>query len=186
MARLTWDTFPKTGSAWLAHTLEAAFPHDQIVWGGHRAATLRYEHNVITTLRHPAPTVAAYMVFFHHEDPDRLLDWYCRFTTATITYASRVMVAAFEDITQTPGQVMAAYADLFRLTPSEPVTVEDVYARTVSSHPAHLPSNQGVARQRAAEAVAAASLLPDAVRLYNLARPQCVPLVQDHRLVTNQ
>lgn len=176
MARLTWDTFPKTGSAWLAHTLEAAFPHDQIVWGGHRAATLRYEGNVITTLRHPAPTVAAYMVFFQHDQPDRLLDWYCRFTTATIAHANRIMVAAFEDITKEPEKVMAAYADRFSLAPPQPMTVEDVYARTLAAHPAHLPSDRSVARERADEAVSAASLLPEAVRLYESARRLCVAL----------
>lgn len=176
MARLTWDTFPKTGSAWLAHTLGAAFPEDQIVWGGHRAATLRYEENVITTLRHPAPVVASYMVFFNHGDPDRLLDWYCRFTTATITYASRIMVAAFEDVTARPMQVMSAYADRFSLTPPKPLTIKDVHSRTLASHAAHLPSRQGAARDRADEAVAAASLLPEAIRLYESAKPFSVAL----------
>lgn len=174
MARLTWDTFPKTGSAWLAHTLEASFPNDEVVWGGHRAATLRYEANVVTTLRHPAPTIASYLVFFQHDQPDRLLDWYCRFTTAIIDYHDRVVVAAFEDITAQPHQVMVAYGQRFRLDVPQPVTTAEIRRRTQQMHPAHLPRALDEVRVSAVEAVKAASLLPDAVRLYEKARALCV------------
>jgi hypothetical protein len=169
VARLTFDGFPRTGNSWLSQCLVQAFPADEVAWGAHRAATLRYENNVIATLRAPQPAVASYMLFFGHGEPDALLDWYCRFTTAIITYRERVFVAPFAVLTEQPQDTMRRYADRFGLGEPVPFTFEQVAKSLRVTHAGNLPRPVTRERSEAEDAVAASPELPRALGIYEQA-----------------
>jgi hypothetical protein len=170
VARLNWDTFPKSGSAWLARTLELAYPQHEVVWGGHRITTLRKESNVITCIRNPKDCIPSYMLFFNHDNPERLLDWYCRFMAGTIECADRIFVTRFEQITTEPESVMLAYADRFGLEQPQPVTPAKVKAKTLETHAEHLPKPLTAERIKANQIVLTSPSLPAALDLYGQAK----------------
>jgi hypothetical protein len=170
LGRLVWDTFPKSGSAWLARTVELAYPNHEVVWGGHRIATLRRETNVITCIRDPRDAVASYLIFFQHDDPERLLDWYCRFMVGTIENAHRIFVTDFNSITVKPESVMRAYASRFDLSEPQPVTLATIEAKVKETHAAHLPKPLTAERIEANQRVLDSPSLPAALDLYEQTR----------------
>ena len=169
MGRLVWDTYPKSGSAWLARTLDLAFPKSEIVWGQHRIATLSKEQKVITSIRNPQDCVASYMVFFNHYNPDGLLDWYSRFMQGTIESASRIFIARFEELTSNPSLVVNQYASMFSLPTPETITKNQVSNKTRETHPQHLPSTITPERIKANEMVMESPELQKALDLFNKA-----------------
>ena len=166
MARLTWDTFPKSGSAWLARTLDLCFPDHEIVWGGHRSTTFAESHNCVTVVRHPRQAAASAMCFFGYDDPAAVLDWYCRFMKRTKQYRHRVYVSRFEDLTTDPVREMREYAVMFDLPAPKVVTCDHITAAVKVTHAAHLPSKITSQREKAQSMVDDCARLSDAVAIY--------------------
>jgi hypothetical protein len=166
VARLTWDTFPKSGSAWLARTLELCYPNHEVEWGGHRSITFIYSPNCITSVRHPRAAVASYACFFLDDNVAGILDWYCRFMERTIKYQHRVYVSQFDNLTVDPMKEMHSYAAMFGLIGPTPVTCEQITDAVRLTHPAHLPSARTDKRNHAEAIVDDCDRLTDAVQLY--------------------
>jgi hypothetical protein len=166
---------------WLKATLELSFPQHLVVFGSHRITTLRKESNVITSIRSPKDCIPSYMLFFNHDNPERLLDWYCRFMAGTIECADRIFVTRFEQVTTEPESVMLAYADRFGLEQPQPVTPAKVKAKVLETHPEHLPKPPTPARIEANKAVLASPSLSVALDLYEHAK-----LIQEPRMAGGQ
>lgn len=168
MARLTWDTFPKSGSAWLARTLELCYPNDEVVWGGHRSTTFISSPNCITSVRHPKETVASYLSFFQDNSVEPVVDWYCRFIDRTIKYQDRIYVSRFEDLISNPLVEIDNYASMFGLHSPVPVTHEEITDSVRATHANHLPSPRTEKREQAEILVANSPELSHAIELYEL------------------
>lgn len=166
MARLVFDTFPKSGTAWLAGTLKSAYPESEIIWGGHRAATLKKEEQVITAIRNPKDCIPSYMIFFQHNEPGRLLDWYCRFMQGTIDSKDRIFISSFEELTTDPQTVMIKYSKRFLLQEPTPVTVTKIKEQVIKTHLGHLPAPLTLERKRANEIVLSNPDLSAALTMY--------------------
>lgn len=166
MARLTWDTFPKSGSAWLARTLDLSFPQCEVVWGGHRSTTFAESPNCVTVVRHPRQAAASAMCFFGYDDPVAVLDWYCRFMERTKQYRHRVYVSQFNNLTTNPVREMQQYAATFDLPAPKAVKCDDITAAVKVEHAAHLPSKITPQRRKAQALVDDCARLSDAVTIY--------------------
>jgi hypothetical protein len=169
VARLNWDTFPKSGSQWLSTTLELSYPEYKIIWGGHRINTLRKEENVITVIRNPKDCISSYLVFFQKENPEKALDWYCRFMQGTIEFSERIFITKFEKITTQPKLVMTEYAKKFNLSNPKNVTLKNIKTKVMKTHPEHLPQPINTTRLKANEIVLNSPLLSTALEFYNQA-----------------
>ena len=110
------------------------------------------------------------MLFFKHDNPERLLEWYCRFMVGTIECAERIFVTDFEQITTEPESVMKAYATRFGLTEPESVTPATIKAKVLETHPAHLPKPLTAQRFEANQRVLLSPSLPAALELYEKAK----------------
>jgi len=139
MARLVWDTFPRSGSAWLAHTLRLSFPHSEIIWGGHRIATLRKESNVITCIRSPLNAVPSATLFFRKDNPEGMIDWYCRFIEGAIKNSERIFISSFDEIIYNPSEVMSRYAKRFFIPHYVDVSPDEIKLETMKTHAENLP-----------------------------------------------
>ena len=173
MGRLNWDTFPKTGSSWLACSLELAYPASEIVWGGHRKTTLKKESNVITVVRNPLDSVSSAMVFFSKTDVEGLLDWYCRFTQEIIDSKHRIFATQFEDLISEPFKVVQAYAKRFELETPKFFTQEMLMEISKKTYPHHLPEPLTKERQEANLEVKKSSMLDKANTIYENAKAVC-------------
>ena len=169
VARLVYDTFPKSGTAWLGTALRHSFPNDEIAWTGHRRISLKKEENVITVIRNPLDTVSSGMVFFGYEDATKVLDWYSRFTQGIIESSNRIFIAKFEELTTDPNSIMTAYAKKFNLVNPVATDKELIWQETQKTHPAHLPSEETEARTEAKKMTLASPLLEKANELYEQA-----------------
>lgn len=167
MARLVWDTFPKSGSAWLAATLRTAFPESEIVWGNHRITTLKKEENVITCIRQPQDCIPSYMIFFGHDNPSRGLDWYCRFMQGTLESKDRIYISLFEKLIKDPYGEMLNYQTKFLLPEPSLVTKEGIKEEVTKTHPQHLPGFLTSEREKANEMVLSHPDLLGATEIYN-------------------
>lgn len=166
MARLTFNTFPRSGTMWVFQTLKIAFPKNDIIFGDHRITTLRKEANVITSVRNPKDCVPSYLVFFNKDNPNRALEWYCRFMQGTIDSKDRIFVADFRDIISKPQEVMQSYSSRFNLDSPDPFTLESIRSNVLNNFPNHLPRPITEARIKANETVLSNPLLSDALFLY--------------------
>lgn len=166
MARLAFDTFPKSATAWLARTLELCFAGSEIVWGGHRSTTFINSPNCMTSVRHPAQAAPSAMCFFGYDDPAAVLDWYCRFMEKTLKYRHRVYASRFENLTSDPMTEMLNYAAKFGLDNPTHVTCKQITDAVRLTHPLHLPAAPTKQRKRAETKVNDCQRLTDAVQLY--------------------
>jgi hypothetical protein len=168
MGRLAWDTFPRTGTAWLGRCLESAFPHYTLEWGGHRATTLRKGNNVISTLRHPLPAISSYAEHFGFWDFDGLLEWYSRFTQTQIEQRDRIFVTLFDDIVSRPDWVLERYATRFSLTDRQPVR-HDLQKHMQTNYKKHFPQERTKERLNAETQLLRCSALVSATSVYSKA-----------------
>jgi hypothetical protein len=167
MDRLTYDTFPRSGTAFLHQCLAHSFDLP-IVWGGHRITTFRKEPNVITSIRNPKDSVASWIEFrqLNLDSVDGLLDWYIRFANGTLETLDRIYVVKFEDLISNPMDVMEKYATRF-LLPSPRYIHKDLIVQAVNkTHSTNLPREINNIRSAANEAVASNNLLLQATEIY--------------------
>ncbi len=169
MARLVYDTFPKSGTAWLSSTLKSAYPESEIIWGGHRITTLRKEQQVITSIRNPKDCIPSYMVFFQHNEPGPLLDWYCRFIQGTIDSQNNIFISSFEELITDPQSIMIKYSKKFLLTEPYLVTTEEIKKKVIKTHPEHLPAPVSFERKKANDIVLSHPDLSAALTIYEKA-----------------
>ena len=167
MDRLTYDTFPRSGTAFLHQCLVHSFDLP-IIWGGHRVTTLRKESNVITSIRNPKDSVASWIEFrkLNLDSVDGLLDWYIRFANGTLETLDRVYVVKFEDLISNPMNVMEKYSDRFSL-PDPKYIHKDLITQAVNeTHSTNLPREINDLRSAANEIVSNSPLFFDAIKLY--------------------
>lgn len=167
MGRLVWDTFPKSGSAWLGGTLRSAFPESELVWGSHRITTLKKEQQVITCIRPPQDCIPSYMIFFGDNNPSRVLDWYCRFMQGTLESKDRIYISLFEDLTKNPYGEMVNYQKRFLLPKPLLVTKESIKEKVAKMSPQHLPVSITLERKKTNEIVLSHPDLLGATEIYN-------------------
>jgi len=153
VARLNYDTFPKSGTMWLGNCLSLSFPKEEIFFGSHRITTLRKKENVITVLRNPKDTISSYIVFFDNlnlcmgcrgyhtfNKVEDIFEWYCRFLKGMIDNYNRIYVVDFEKLTKNPYEVMVSYSKYFNLSKPCLITEQQVKEKTFKTNPENMPS----------------------------------------------
>lgn len=139
MARLTFDTFPRSGTIWLETTLSLCFPDNEIKWGQHRSSTFITAENCITSVRNPRQAVSSYLSFFGESNVEGALRWYCRFMQRTMDYRDRIYVAKFDDLITDPMREIQQYANKFNLAKPKSITYDQIYNVVRVNHADHLP-----------------------------------------------
>jgi hypothetical protein len=167
--RLTFDSFPRCANRFTQTCLELAFPQYKVRWLFHRG-TFFDKSNVLTVIRNPKQCVASCLESEPNDDPERLLDWYCRFMVGTIDNSHRIFVTDFDLITVKPESVMRAYANQFDLPEPQPVTLAIIEAKVKETHAAHLPKPLTAERIRANQRVLDSPSLLAALDLYKQAQ----------------
>lgn len=151
MERLTYDNFPRSGTAFLYETLVSAFPECQILWGAHRIETIRTGENVITPVRDPKDSVPSW-IDFRDVDDDRpvedFLDWNIRFLRATIDHFDRVFVVLFDSLIRDPNNCMSLYAAKFDLPEPEPIEAKTLVDSVSKWAPRNVPRPKSPDRVR--------------------------------------
>lgn len=166
MARLTWDNFPRSGSAWLARTLDLCFPSYDIVWGGHRSSTFIDSPNCITVIRNPRQTITSYIEFFNEKNISSVIDWYFRFINRTIEYKDYIYISLFEDLTKNPLHEMQKYSAKFGLMQPKHVVCEQISEAVSLTHPQHLPRTFSKKREQIQKTVNNSDKLFRSIELY--------------------
>lgn len=166
MARLTLESFPKSGNAWSAKCLSLSFPNDEVLWGEHKISNLKEKNNVASCIRNPKDCIPSYMIFFNKTNLESVIDWYCRFYQGIISNKNKIFIYSFEQITTNPMMVMNSYSIRFNLDSPVFVNTDTIKMETKKTHSNHLPSQYSKKRILANNEVLKSPSFQNAYALY--------------------
>lgn len=167
MARLAWETFPRSGSMWLAQCLSRSYPTHQIIHGEHRRANLGAYANQITSVRNPLDCVSSWMLFTNRTtDAEPLLEWYIRFYDRLADRKGLVFIATFEDLVSCPENVMQSYAQWFGLAKPRRLDIQALEKFMRVSFSDHMPRSSEGIRSTCKDLVVGSVSFANAVQSY--------------------
>ena len=171
MVRLAYDTFPRSGTAFIKHSLELAFDYE-IVGGMHKIATFSKEQNVITSIRNPKDCIPSWIEFrkLSKELLPDYLDWYIRFLQGTVLNINKIYVVTFEKLTSTIELVMKEYANRFNLKSPKSITNDQVKQSMQLEYSEHLPRNKSNYRIELDELILKEPRFFEALNIYELVK----------------
>jgi len=171
MVRLAFDTFPRSGTAFIRHSLELAFEYE-IVGGMHKIATFSKEQNVITAIRNPKDCIPSWIEFrkLSKELLPDYLDWYIRFLQGTLLSINKIYVVTFEKLTSAIELVMQEYANKFNLKAPKKITNNQIKQSMQLEYSEHLPRNKSNYRIELDELILKEPRFFEALNIYELVK----------------